>query len=275
MLIPCAYVDVPIALWSNEAADHRSKQNGSGNHRLRAGHLARQFEKKGGQPLKEDVMEQIVDDYLQFRGYFTTHNVRFKPDPRHPDYVASQDRVPSDVDVVALHPQKQGIARVIVVSCKSWQVGFNAGRKLAELRGEARNPKRETWHHFRELWIPKWSEAFCREIERLTGCSSFTYRIAVTRLVGSGDPADWGNDPTIMANLPGCSIGFLTLQEMWSTMLSELQRTPAASEIGRLAQLLKAAGLTAEMALAVPEPPMPGSEARLLEELETDNQVLE
>ena len=39
-------------------------------------------------PMKEDILEQIVDDYLQFKGYFTTHNVRFKPDPAHPDYVA-------------------------------------------------------------------------------------------------------------------------------------------------------------------------------------------
>jgi len=32
--------------------------------------------------VKEDILEQIVDDYLQFNGYFTTHNVRFKPDLR-------------------------------------------------------------------------------------------------------------------------------------------------------------------------------------------------
>ncbi len=29
--------------------------------------------------MKEDVLEQIVDDYLQLNGYFTVHNVRFKP----------------------------------------------------------------------------------------------------------------------------------------------------------------------------------------------------
>jgi len=28
--------------------------------------------------MKEDVLEQIVDDYLQFKGYFATHNVRFR-----------------------------------------------------------------------------------------------------------------------------------------------------------------------------------------------------
>jgi len=29
--------------------------------------------------MKEDVLEQVVDDYLKFKGYFTTHNVRFGP----------------------------------------------------------------------------------------------------------------------------------------------------------------------------------------------------
>jgi hypothetical protein len=215
--------------------------------------------------VKEDVLEQVVDDYLQFKGYFTTHNVRFKPDTRHARYVANDDRVPSDVDVVGLHPRKTGVERVFVVSCKSWQGGFNSGRKLAELRAEVRNPKHATWRHFRELWVPKWSEAFLAEIERLTGQSTFTYRIAVTRLVGSGDPGAWAADPTIEENLPGCSFGFLTLEEMWATMLTELKTTPAASEIGRLAQLLKAAGLTAEIVVAPPEPPQPGSDAAIVE----------
>ena len=58
--------------------------------------------------MKEDILEQIVDDYLQFKGYFTTHNVRFKPDAEHPDFIADLDRVPSDVDVVALHPTHTG-----------------------------------------------------------------------------------------------------------------------------------------------------------------------
>jgi hypothetical protein len=52
--------------------------------------------------MKEDVLEQIVDDYLQFRGYFTVHNVSFRPDPAHPAYEAAKDRVPSDVDVIGL-----------------------------------------------------------------------------------------------------------------------------------------------------------------------------
>jgi hypothetical protein len=216
--------------------------------------------------MKEDVLEQVVDDYLMFNGYFTIHNVGFKPRSEHADYVASQDSVGSDVDVVGYHPGRQGVDRVVVVSCKAWQPGFDATAKLAELRGEKKNPKRATWRHFRELWIPKWSEAFRAKVLELTGEPSFAYRIAVTHL--RGDTKAWATDPTISTNLSGCSIGFLPLEEMWAVMLKELTTTPAASEIGRLAQLLKAAGLTAPEVVAEPAGPAPGSEAAKQEDAE-------
>jgi hypothetical protein len=221
--------------------------------------------------MKEDVLEQIVDDYLQFKGYFTTHNVRFKPSPNHSAFEGDQDRVSSDVDVVGLHPQRTDAERVVVVTCKSWQAGFNPRRKLDELRGDATNPKRETWRHFRELWVPKWSEAFRDTVFELTGERTFAYRIAVTRLQGDGDvhqwARTWSEDETIKANLDGCSFGFLTLEEMWGTLLAELKKTPASSEIGRLAQLLKAAGMTAPTMVVPPEAPTPGSDAALADEM--------
>jgi hypothetical protein len=71
--------------------------------------------------LKEDVLEQIVNDYLKFSGYFTVHSVSFRPRKNHPAYVAAHDSVSSDVDVVAYHPQKAGLVRGMVVSCKAWQ----------------------------------------------------------------------------------------------------------------------------------------------------------
>lgn len=226
--------------------------------------------------MKEDVLEQIVDDYLQFKGYFTTHNLRFKPRPDHELFEGDQDRVPSDVDVVGLHPRRTDPERVIVVTCKSWQTGFSPRRKLEELRGVAKNPKRATWRHFRELWVPKWSEAFRETITELTGARTFAYRIAVTRLQGDDDvdrwARAWSEDPTIKANLDGCSFGFLTLEEMWATLLAELKKTPASSEIGRLAQLLKAAGMTAPTAVAAPEPPLPGSDAAIAVELDEDDE---
>lgn len=83
--------------------------------------------------MKEDVLEQIVDDYLQMQGYFTTHNVRFNP-PKDQDYVTRDESVSSDIDVVGLHPLRTGADRVMVVSYKSWQSGFDAARILAQLR---------------------------------------------------------------------------------------------------------------------------------------------
>jgi hypothetical protein len=183
--------------------------------------------------------------------------VRFRPRQDHPEYRTADDSVSSDVDVVGYNPSKQGRARVMVVSCKAWQSGFDATANLAELRGEKKNRKRATWRHFRELWVPKWSEAFREAILKLTGQRDFDYRVAVTRLKGDADA--WGNDPTIAANIKGCSVGFLPLEQMWATMLAELTTTPAPSEIGRLAQLLKAAGLTAPEVVAEPREPTPGS----------------
>jgi hypothetical protein len=219
--------------------------------------------------VKEDVLEQIADDYLKFQGYFTTHNVRFRPSPDHPDYDRRQDSVRSDVDVVGVHPRRTDLERVVVISCKSWQEGFDGTRRLAMLRGEKPDLPRESWKSFRELWVPKWSEAFRAKIAEITGASAFSYRLAVTRLYG--DAQAWTDDETIKVNLPECSIGFLTLEEMWATMLDELTTTPAASEIGRLAQLLKAAGLTAPTEVAEPSVPAQASDAAIQEELE--NQV--
>src|ERR1700735_1431467 len=77
--------------------------------------------------MKEDVLEQMVDDYLQLQGYFTPQKGRFNP-PKDQDYVTRDESVPSDIDVVGLHPLRTGADRVIVVSCESWQSGLDAAR---------------------------------------------------------------------------------------------------------------------------------------------------
>lgn len=199
--------------------------------------------------MKEDVLEQVVDDYLQLQGYFTTHNVRFNP-PKGQYYVAKADSVPSDIDVVGFNPLLAGPDRVMVVSCKSWQSGFDATRILAMLRGEAPNPKRRAELQFRELWMQRWADGFRQKIEQITGTNVFTYCLAVTKL--KGDAAAWGKDTTIRDNLGGNPFQFLTLERMWGEVLRRVRFTPAASEMGRLAQLLKAAGLTAPLSGQLP-----------------------
>ena len=93
------------------------------------------------------------------------------------------------------------------------------------------------------MWSPKWAEAFVREIEALTGSNRFTYFLAVTRV--SGDCAAWENNPRISENLQDNPLKFLILETMWSRVLATVTTTPAASEVKRLAQLLRAPGLTA------------------------------
>lgn len=100
--------------------------------------------------MKEDVLEQVVDDYLRSLGFLTHANVRFRPSPAHPDYVASQDSGWSDIDVIGFSPMRYGADRVWVVSCKSWQTGLDPGKRLDQLR--AGGVKEARVH--REVWIP-------------------------------------------------------------------------------------------------------------------------
>lgn len=91
--------------------------------------------------MKEDVLEQVVDDYLQFKGYFTIHNVRFRPRPRPSEYVSQQDSVASDVDVVGYNPKVDGVDRVVVVSCKSYQNGLDHDGEAGRDAGRAQEPE--------------------------------------------------------------------------------------------------------------------------------------
>lgn len=191
--------------------------------------------------MKEDVLEQIVDDYLNLKGYFTIHNVKFKPAADDKAFNKAKDSVASDIDVVGVNPRLRGIKRVWAVSCKAWQSGFDATHILKQLNGEAKAGKRETWKYYRELWEPRWSEAFRREILDRTGANNFRYSIAVTHLKGDG--AAWGRDPRIRSNLAGSSFSFLTLEDMWREYLGAIGTAPQPSAIGRLAQVLKAAKL--------------------------------
>jgi hypothetical protein len=191
--------------------------------------------------MKEDVLEQIVDDYLKLRGYFTIHNVKFKPSPEHEAYNRSKDSVFSDIDVIGVNPRLRGISRVWAVSCKAWQSGFDANHILNQLNGKAKQGKREAWKYYRELWEPRWSEAFRQEVITRTGAKRFRYSIAVTHLKGDG--AAWARDPRIRSNLAGSSFSFLTLEEMWMEYLGAIGTAPQPSAIGRLAQVLKAAKL--------------------------------
>lgn len=45
---------------------------------------------------KEDILEQIVDEYLVHKGYFVQHNPKFLPRKDQPDFVTNQDSLTGD-----------------------------------------------------------------------------------------------------------------------------------------------------------------------------------
>jgi hypothetical protein len=191
--------------------------------------------------MKEDVLEQVVDDYFMFKGYFTRHNMRFKPSSSHGDFIKNADVVPSDIDVVAIHPCYSGIERVVVVSCKSWQRGFDPAAKIDEITNNKFRSGREAWKGFRELCQPKWSESFLDEIEKATGTRQFVYYTAVTLLLKKDSRVKWEENNQFSNAIGGNPIRIITLEEMLNELWDNLKTTPAASEIGRAIQLMKAA----------------------------------
>ena len=192
--------------------------------------------------MREDILEQLVDDYLQLHGYFTRHNLKFRPRPDHPDFDKRQDSNHSDVDVLGYNPRLGGPDRVMVVSCKSWQAGFDVRAKLDEITQNKVRSGRESWRFFRELVQPKWSEAFLAAVAEVTGSREFLYVTAVTSL--RGDRALWENHPPFRKALGGSTIRLITMREMVSDVLPKLGTTVVASQLGRTLQLLKASGVS-------------------------------
>ena len=185
---------------------------------------------------KEDILEQIVEEYLVHKGYFVRHNVKFRPREDHPDFIPTQDSNYSDIDVIGYNPRLRGKLKVIVVSCKSWQSGFRPDYIIGKIEGESK-----IWKRFRELTRPKWSEAFVKTIKDTTGTSKFTYVTAVTHLIGK--KSNWETHQPFRDALSGNPIKILTFREMVHEIQGDLTTTLAATEIGRIIQLYKAAGM--------------------------------
>ena len=189
---------------------------------------------------KEDILEQVVEEYLIHKGYFVQHNLKFLPRRDHPDFVSNQDSNHSDIDVIGFHPRLEGAARVMVVSCKSWQYGFNPQSELNAIEQNKTLRGRKAWRAFRELTVPKWSEAFVSAVREATGQSSFTYVVAVAK---AKEPRDvWEKHPRFIEALDGNPIRILTFREMIDEIRPGMTTTLAGTEVGRLLQMFAAAG---------------------------------
>lgn len=184
---------------------------------------------------KEDILEQVVEEYLVHKGYLVQHNVKFRPRKSHPDFIRKKDSNHSDIDVIGYHPILEGKQKVMAVSCKSWQSGFRPDYIIQNIE------KDRIWKRFRELTTPKWSEAFTKAVNDATGTDNFTYVTAVARLVGK--KRIWETHQPFRDALSGNPIKILTFQEMVNDIQDKLTTTLAATEIGRMLQLFKAAGM--------------------------------
>ena len=97
---------------------------------------------------KEDILEQIVEEYLVHKGYFVQHNLKFLPRKDHPDFVSNQDSNHSDIDVIGFHPTLKGDRKVVAVSCKSWQSGFNPASEIDAIEKDKVWPDPMWWSGF-------------------------------------------------------------------------------------------------------------------------------
>jgi hypothetical protein len=197
---------------------------------------------------KEDILEQIVEEYLTHKGYFVRHNIKFRPRQDHPELQSAKDSNHSDIDVVGFHPGLAGPEKVCVVSCKSWQNGFNPAYWMKQLDGDGTKivGGREAWKSFRELKVSRWSEAFISAIKDATGSDKFTYMIAVAHVVG--DPAVWEEHEPFQEAIGGNPIRILTFESMIQEISIGISKTVAGTEIGRTLQMFKAAGFELKVA---------------------------
>jgi len=182
--------------------------------------------------MKEDILEQLVDDYLQSKGYLTRHNIKFRPN-NHGNH--------SDIDVIGYNPQKKGADRVWVVSCKSWMRGFNVNQWIKRLEEDRIVSGRKAWRFFRELMRPEWSNAFVDTIEEVTGTRRFTYVTAVTAIIG--DRIKWETHQPFKILLGNSTpLRMIDLSTMLKHHNDTVGNTVASSTIGRVLQLMRAAG---------------------------------
>jgi len=190
---------------------------------------------------KEDILEQLIEEYLTHKGYFVRHNIKYLPRKDHPDFVSNQDSNHSDIDVLAINPLLEGPSKVLAISCKSWQSGFNPSFELGCIRDKKIVRGRDAWRGFRELVVPKWSEAFLKTVRENTGAKDFTYVLAVAKV--NGDRAVWENAQEFSRALEGNPIRLLTFKEVVEEILPSLGQTIAATEVGRILQMFKVSGV--------------------------------
>lgn len=192
-------------------------------------------------PQKEDILEQIVEEYLIHQGYFVQRNIKYRPDRHDPEYQSKKDSVHSDIDVLAFNPCEAPGSQVLAFNIKSYQNGFDFKAVIDQIESNKVVRGREAILGFRELCIPRWSRAFLNAVHLRTKVDKFTYVLAVTS--PKGDRSAWTNHRRFIEALNGNRLQVVSLREMIEAIEPQLTTTLAATDIGRTLQLFRAAGL--------------------------------
>lgn len=187
--------------------------------------------------MKDDVLKQLVVAYLQQKGYFTQHNIRFKPREDHPQYEPKQDSVGVDIDVLGINPRFHGPARVWAVRCLSSDEGFMASVKVKQLEGNRTVGGIKAWRGFRELMFPKWSEGFFDTIEAVAGADEFTYVTAVTKV--HDDRLAWQDHPRFRESLKNNPIKLVEVSHMYDIVSNGLGSLGGNPELIEAMKLLR------------------------------------
>jgi hypothetical protein len=208
--------------------------------------------------MKEDICEQFVEDWLVSEpDRFAKHKVKFRPNSGNDGYRSKQDSMYSDIGFLAISGVLAGQERVRVVTCKSWQGGFDPRTTLATLETDAgyneRSDKvqpREKWKYYRELVSNKWMAAFDYNIEDETGQRDFENIVAVTKLRGTREGRRQLEQSAFVQqrfqNLDSkMSLKLLPLVEIIDGVLkrqgSKETSAVESTDVGRLIQVLHAA----------------------------------
>lgn len=209
--------------------------------------------------MKEDILEQIIDDWLLSQeGIFTKHNVKYRPDKKSNDYDSKTDSSFSDIDILSYNTREESYERVCVVNCKSWQHGFDIKYFLENLtvNPNTKYGNKEIWKFFRELVVPKWTKAFVDKIKDETNSSSFTYMIACTKFKGSEEKIKLAKKEFVSNDIfhnnfknAGADVKIIikSFDEIFDDYFKKIDKsnlhTLEATEVGRLLQLIKASGV--------------------------------
>ena len=213
--------------------------------------------------MKEDILEQIAEDFYSKKvGCFTKHNIKFRPSEKEPTYIAKYDSVHSDIDLIIVDTRERN--KIITVSCKSWQGGFNV-LKYKNMLEDALNKqpskttgKRDAWCAFRELCIHRWTNSFLKILRNeLNVVNSkeieLEYVILCTKITRGSlkDKSDFENSEAIKkyfkqkkANI---KLKVITIDEMIAEILKIMNEkdTPYVenTHLSRTLQLMIASGM--------------------------------